>query len=66
MHTWYVYCDGRALGSVHEDSEASARCAALSKFAIAQEDWDAMDAVQRQQAAAHGIAPQADFSVRQA
>lgn len=63
MLTWFVYCEGRALGTVHEDSEALARCAALSKFAIAQEDWDTMG---RQQAAAHGIPPMANFSVRQA
>ena len=32
MWVWNVYIDGRYVGTVHEASEALARCAALSKF----------------------------------
>lgn len=32
MHEWNVYINGRYVGTVHADSEESARCAALSQF----------------------------------
>lgn len=38
MHEWNVYVNGRYVGTVHELTETLARCAALSKFDIDEDD----------------------------
>lgn len=60
MKTWNVHCEGQHLGTVEEDSEELARCAALSKFALTAEEADALDEKGSQ---IRGIAPDWDFSV---
>ena len=60
MKTWNVDCEGRFLGTVDEQSEELARCAALSKFALSAEEADALD---EKGLPILGIAPDWDFSV---
>lgn len=38
MKEWYVYVNGKCVGTVHETSEELARCAALHKFNIRVND----------------------------
>lgn len=57
MKTWNVVVDGRCIGSVHEDNEALARCAALSKYGFVESD----DFVEEDPSEC--IPPDADFSV---
>lgn len=60
MKTWNVHCEGRFLGTVNEDTETLARCAALSKYALTADEADAQD--DREQPV-FGIAPDWEFSV---
>ena len=60
MRTWNVHCEGRFLGTVDEDGEESARCAALSKFALTAEEADALD---EKGLPSLGIAPDWGFDV---
>lgn len=38
MTDWNVYVEGRFIGTVAEEDEASARCAALHRFALTDEE----------------------------
>ena len=60
MKTWDVHCEGRFLGTVSENTEELARCAALSKYALTAEEADALD---EQGQPIEGIAPDWAFSV---
>jgi hypothetical protein len=60
MKTWNVHCEGRFLGTVEENTEELASCAALSKFALTA---DAADAQDEQEQPVFGIAPDWAFSV---
>lgn len=66
MKTWNVYNSmGCGLGQVQEDNEELARCAALSKFSLSE---DEMEHMTREAIAAQvnfRIFPDDDFSVRQ-
>jgi len=66
MMTWNVYLTGFPaveLGQVHAASEALARCAALSKYGIDEDEWELMDSTMRREARKSGIPPDAQFSV---
>ena len=66
MKTWNVRLSGfpaQELGQVHEDTEELARCAALSKYEIDEDEWELMDYAMRREARKFGIPPGADFSV---
>lgn len=64
LKKWNVYVnrEGRSLylGKVSERSEALARCAALSRFGVSQDDIDAGEAPSRGAA----IYPDDDFEVQ--
>lgn len=63
MKTWNVYVHRPkpvALGQVHEDNETLARCAALSKFSISEDEYFDAERVGKE---AMGISPGDDFSV---
>ena len=60
MTTWNVYAEGEYIGTVEEDTEALARCAALGKFGISAEEFEAQDAAGQP---IKGIAPDWDFHV---
>ena len=62
MTIWNVYVDGRCIGTVSETDEASARCAALHRFAVTEEEI--VDAKRRgEDLGANVILPEQDFSV---
>jgi hypothetical protein len=60
---WTVLCEGRQIGTVREDNLTLARCAALSKFGVADEDLDAMGPREGDDVCNFGIPPGADFDV---
>ena len=63
MKTWNVLCDGYHLGTVHEGDASLARCAALSKFGVSDEDFDAMGPREKDDVRNFGIPPDAEFDV---
>ncbi len=66
MKTWKVWCRGYALGDVQEDTEELARCAALSKFGLHEDDMEHMTREKIASLLPHRIFPDDDFSVSQA
>ena len=60
MRTWNVYAEGEYIGTVSEATEELARCAALSKFGISAEEFEAQDAAG---SPIKGIPPDWDFHV---
>ncbi len=67
MKTWNVYKDdGTPLGQVHEDNEELARCAALSKFGLNEDQMEHMTRERIASLVNHRIMDDEDFSVRQA
>lgn len=63
MKTWWVHkADGSCLGQVAEKNDELARCAALSKYAPPDDEFELMSAEQQR----FHIGPNEDFSVRQA
>lgn len=66
MKTWNVWTRGYELGQVHEDSEETARCAALSKFGLHEDDMEHMTREKIASLLPHRIFPDDEFSVRQA
>lgn len=67
MKTWNVMVDrypsSLYLGQVNEDSEELARCAALSKFGMSEDEY--FDAIKRGEDP-RGISPGDEFSVSRA
>lgn len=60
MRNWNVYDEGEHIGTVSEDTEELARCAALSKYGISAEEFEAQDAAG---SPVKGIPPDWDFHV---
>ena len=44
MKEWNVYTEGVHIGTVSEKSEELARCAALSKYGMSAEEFEALEA----------------------
>lgn len=63
---WNVYKNGLGIGQVQEDNEELARCAALSKFGLHEDDMEHMTREYIAHIAPHRIFDDDDFSVRQA
>lgn len=63
LKTWNVICEGRHIGTVQEENEMLARCAALSKFGISDEEFTAMEPRERRHVQSFSIPPCADFDV---
>lgn len=62
MTNWNVYVEGRFIVTVTDEDEASARCAALHRFAITEEEI--ADAKRRgEDPGSNVILPDQDFSV---
>ncbi|UCV01838.1 hypothetical protein [Dechloromonas denitrificans] len=59
LKTWNVICEGRHIGTVQEENEVLARCAALSKFGVSEEEFAEMESHER----SFSIPPWADFDV---
>lgn len=66
MKTWNVYKNGLGIGQVQEDNEENARCAALSKFGLHEDDMEHMTREHIATLVDFRIFPDDDFSVRQA
>jgi len=60
---WNVRCGGRHLGTVIEESEEMARCAALSKFGYADDEFDEPISRHHELLRRFFISPDADFDV---
>lgn len=60
MKDWNVYAEGEHIGTVSEDTKELARCAALSKYSISAEEFEAREAAGL---AVKGIPPDWDFHV---
>lgn len=63
LKTWNVICEGRHIGTVQEENEVLARCAALSKFGVSEEEFAEMESHERSHAQSFSIPPWADFDV---
>lgn len=63
LKTWNVICEGRHIGTVQEENEVLARCAALSKFGVSEEEFEEMEPHERSHVQSFSIPPWADFDV---
>ncbi|MEO5774695.1 MAG: hypothetical protein ABIQ32_11340 [Sphingomicrobium sp.] len=61
--TWNVLVDGHHVGTVHEQNEGLARCAALSRFGVADDEFAAMGPREQNDVRNFGIPPDAEFVV---
>lgn len=61
--TWNVICCGEVIGTVEESTEASARCAALCKFGITDEELAELATEGRREAPKRAILPNQVFDV---